>query len=286
MAAVLTQDEEQPREAPPGHPPCSARRRLLLLREGPLRRDGEKKGKKEKILLIIFEKAETPPLAGAAQAAKALRCGVPGRRDGEECVGVWGGGGGGAAGEMPRSCWRRPRRGTGRTRGGGLGSPCPALPGDPPGLPALPGRVPGAKREEGSPRCSEFRSKASGCLARSFGEPRAAVLGPQGKKQSRQPAVGSLSTPELLRRFSPSPVTRLCDCKNLGVFCLSPRALRALQHQVGRGEHVQIFAAPRRKKSPKSSSVVAGNWSLRIFFFCEMPKGQQLFGARGLTRLH
>lgn len=45
MAAVLTQDEEQPREAPPGHPPCSARR-LLLLREGPLRRDGEKKGKK------------------------------------------------------------------------------------------------------------------------------------------------------------------------------------------------------------------------------------------------
>lgn len=89
-----------------------------------------------------------------------------------------------------------PRDGAHTGRRAGVPLPCPALPGDPPGLPALPGRAPGAKWEEGWPRCPEFRSKASGCLARSFGETRAAALGPQGKKQSPQPAVGSLSTPE------------------------------------------------------------------------------------------
>lgn len=143
--------------ARPGGCCCSGR-----VRSGGMEKRREKK---EKIPLIIVEKAETPPLAGAAQAAKALRCGVPGRRDGEECVGVWGGGGGGAAGEMPRSCWRRPRRGTGRTRGGGLGSPCPALP--------CPGIPRGSQPCPGEPPALSGRK--AGLDARNFGRKQAAA---------------------------------------------------------------------------------------------------------------
>lgn len=85
VTQVLTQDEKQPREAPPGHPSCSVpgwpRLLQLLLRKV---RSGEKK-KKNKIKRR-GKKSRTPPFSGAAQDAKALCCGVAGRRDGES---VW-----------------------------------------------------------------------------------------------------------------------------------------------------------------------------------------------------
>lgn len=83
-AQVLTQDEKQPREAPSGHPPCSlpAWPRLLQLFLRKVR-SGEKKKKLE---IKRMKKSRTPRFSGAAQAAKALCCGVAGRRDGES---VW-----------------------------------------------------------------------------------------------------------------------------------------------------------------------------------------------------
>lgn len=80
---VLTQNEKQPREKPPGHPPCSVpvRPRLFLRKV----RSGEKK-KKIKNKKEVGGKSRTPLFSGAAQAAKALCCGVAGRRDGES---VW-----------------------------------------------------------------------------------------------------------------------------------------------------------------------------------------------------
>lgn len=82
---VLTQDEKQPREAPPGHSSCSipAWPRLLQLFLRKVRSGEKKKKNKHK---KEGEISRTPPFSGAAQDAKALCCGVAGRRDRES---VW-----------------------------------------------------------------------------------------------------------------------------------------------------------------------------------------------------
>ncbi|XP_040468158.1 collagen alpha-1(I) chain-like, partial [Falco naumanni] len=132
----------------------------------------KKSGKRRK------KNPETPPVSGAAQAAKALCCGAAGRRDGE--VWVWVGGG------SRQSRWGRPRGGTGRTRrqGGEQGFPSSGV-----GSPPRPQRG-----SRGSPRGCRRRAGTSQGGA---GGPRASCTPPPCRHrgfagQGRVPLPGAL----------------------------------------------------------------------------------------------